>query len=74
MQQNIAEANESITHAEFASGVQSGTIGFRCMVGEPQQFITGVRKAIFSIFVLLYTLAPPSSFRFGLTTSTTLGF
>ena len=28
------------------------------MVGEPQQFITGARKAIFSIFVLLYTIAP----------------
>jgi hypothetical protein len=58
MQQSIAEANEGITHAEFAAGAQSGTIGFKCMVGEPQQFITGARKAIFSIFVLLYTLAP----------------
>jgi len=58
MQQSIAEANEGITHAEFAAGAQSGTIGFKCMVGEPQQFITGARKAIFSMFVLLYTLAP----------------
>jgi hypothetical protein len=58
MQQSIAEANEGITHAEFAAGAQSGTIGFKCMVGEPQQFIAGARKAIFSFFVLLYTVAP----------------
>ena len=58
MQQSIAEANEGITHAEFAAGVRSGTIGFKCMVGEPQQFITGARKAIFNTFVVLYTLAP----------------
>jgi hypothetical protein len=58
LQQGIAEANEGITHAEFAAGAQNGTIGFKCIVGEPQQFITGARKAIFNIFVLLYTLAP----------------
>jgi hypothetical protein len=27
MQQNIAERNESITHSEFATGAQGGTIG-----------------------------------------------
>ena len=58
MQQSIAEANEGITHAEFVAGAQSGTIGFKCMVGEPHQFIAGARKAIFSFFVLLYTVAP----------------
>src|SRR5438552_2814529 len=58
MQQHIAEANEGITHAEFAAGARNGQIGFKCMVGEPQQFITGARKAIFNIFVLLYMLAP----------------
>jgi hypothetical protein len=31
---------------------------FKCLVGEPQQFITDARKAIFSIFVLLLTVAP----------------
>jgi len=46
MQQSIAEANEGITHGEFAAGAQSGTMGFKCMTGEPQQFISGVRKAI----------------------------
>jgi hypothetical protein len=58
MQQSVAETNEGITHAEFAAGAQSGKIGFKCMVGEPQQFIAGARKAIFNIFVLLYTVAP----------------
>jgi hypothetical protein len=58
MQQSIGEANEGITHAEFIAGTMSGTIGFKCMVGEPQQFISGARKAIFSILVLLYTIAP----------------
>jgi hypothetical protein len=58
MQQRVAEANEEITHAEFAAGAQNGKIGFKCMVGEPQQLITGARKAIFNFFVLLYTVAP----------------
>ena len=58
MQQNIAERNESIKHSEFVDGAQGGTIGFKCLLGEPQQFITGARKAIFNVFVLLYTLAP----------------
>jgi hypothetical protein len=42
-----------LTHAEFAAGAQGGTIGFKCLLGEPQQFITGARKAIFNVFVLL---------------------
>lgn len=58
MQRRIAEANEGITHAEFAAGAQGGTIGFKCMVGEPQQFIRGARKAIFNLFVLLYIVGP----------------
>ena len=37
---------------------ENGTIGFKCLVGEPNQFLTGTRKAIFKIFVLLYTVAP----------------
>jgi hypothetical protein len=58
MQQSIAEANAGITHAEFAAGAQNGTIGFKCIVGEPQQFIRGARKAIFNLFVLLYMIGP----------------
>jgi hypothetical protein len=55
---HIAKANEGVTHQEFAAGAQSGTIGFKCMVGEPQQFIRGARKAIFNLFVLLYMIGP----------------
>jgi hypothetical protein len=58
MQESIAEANKGITHAEFTAGAHSGTMGFKCMTGEPQQFISGARKAIFNTFVLLYMLAP----------------
>ena len=50
--------NRGLTHAEFASGARSGTIGFKCMIGEPQQFLRGARKAIFNTFVVLYTIAP----------------
>jgi hypothetical protein len=53
-----AEANQGITHADFVAGVQSGTMGFKCMFGEPYQFIRGARRAIFSILVLLYIVAP----------------
>jgi len=55
---HIAKANEGVTHQEFAAGAQSGTIGFKCMIGEPQQFLSGTGKAIFNIFVLLYTIGP----------------
>jgi hypothetical protein len=55
---SAAEANQGITHADFVAGVQGGTIGFKCMSGEPHQFIRGVRRNIFSIFVLLYMVAP----------------
>jgi hypothetical protein len=58
MQQHIADANAGITHAEFSAGAQNGIIGFKCMAGEPQQFLTGARKLIFSVFMLLYTIAP----------------
>ena len=54
----IDAANAGITHTAFAAGAQNGTMGFYCFVGKPKQFITGVRKAIFNIFVFLYKLAP----------------
>lgn len=55
---NISEANENITHAEFVTGMQNKTIGFKVMYGEPYQFVIGVRKTIFSIIVAFYTVAP----------------
>lgn len=58
LRESIVEANAGVTHADFVAGAHSGTMGFKCMIGEPQQFLRGTRKAIFSIFVVLYTIAP----------------
>jgi hypothetical protein len=55
---DAAEANTDITHADFVAGVQNRTMGFKCMFGEPHQFIRGARRTIFSILVLLYLIAP----------------
>jgi hypothetical protein len=38
---DIAEANKNVTHADFVAGVQNRTLGFKCMFGEPYQFIRG---------------------------------
>jgi hypothetical protein len=50
--------DKSITHAEFVTGMQNKTIGFKCLLGEPCQLIRGTRKAIFNILAMLYTVAP----------------
>src|SRR3974377_2260362 len=50
--------NKNITHADFVAGVQNRTMGFKCMFGEPYQFIRGARRTIFGILVLLYMIAP----------------
>jgi len=55
---DVAEANKGITHAGFVAGVQNRTLGFRCMSGQPYQFIRGARRTVFSILVLLYMIAP----------------
>lgn len=55
---DISQANKNITHADFIAGVQSGTMGFKCMFGEPYQFIRGAYRTIFNILVLLYKVAP----------------
>jgi hypothetical protein len=55
---HIAKANEGNTHQAFAEGAQSGTIGFKSMIGEPQQFLRGARRLIFNLFAILYTIAP----------------
>lgn len=55
---DVAEANKDITHADFVTGVQNRTMGFKCMSGEPHQFIRGTRRTIFSILVLFYLIAP----------------
>ena len=55
---NISAANKHITHADFAIGTQSGTLGFKCMSGELCQFIRGARRTVFNILVLLCMVAP----------------
>jgi hypothetical protein len=55
---SIAEANKGVTHVDFVAGVQSGTLGFKCMRSEPSSLLGGARKAIFNLLVLLYTVAP----------------
>lgn len=58
LEADVAKANQGITHTDFVAGVQGGTMGFKCISGEPYQFIKGARRTIFSILVLLYMVAP----------------
>ncbi len=55
---DIAEANQNVTHADFVAGVRDGSMGFTCVSGEPSQLTKGARRIIFSLLVLLYTVAP----------------
>ena len=55
---DIAKANEGVTHDDFVAGVQKGTLGFKCMRGEPSSLVTGTRKTIFNLLVLLYMVVP----------------
>ena len=59
LEASVAEANRNISHAGFAAGAERNTMGFKCMVGEPAQFLSGARKTLFTICVLLYMVAPP---------------
>lgn len=58
LEADVAKANQGITHTDFVAGVQSGAIGIKCMVGQPHQFFRGARRTIFTILILLYTVAP----------------
>ncbi len=55
---SIANANRGVTHAEFVTGVQRRTMGFRCVIGEPSHLIRGFRRKIFGALVLLYLVVP----------------
>lgn len=52
------DVTNNITHAEFVTGVQNKTVGFKCLLGEPSQLIRGARKAMFNILAMLYMAAP----------------
>ena len=63
LNERIDEANQNITHADFVTGMQKKTIGFKVMVGEPYQILTGARKTtveILALFdlVVLFILIP----------------
>jgi len=47
---------QTMTHAEFAIGMQNGTLG--CWVAEPYRLRNGPRKAIFNLLSLLYMAGP----------------
>ncbi len=55
---DIAGANQNVTHTDFVAGVRNGSMGFTCVSGEPSQLTKGARRIIFNILVLLYTVAP----------------
>ena len=55
---NSAEANKGISHPEFVTGIKARAVGFRCVAGEPQQFIRGTPRKLFAILVVLYSVAP----------------
>jgi len=59
LEARVAVANKNITHAVFATEVENNTMGFKCVFGEPAQFLSGARKTFFNIFGLLYMVAPP---------------
>ena len=56
--QSLAQANQNVTHADFVAGVHNRTMGFKCMMGEPHQLLSGARRPVFNILVLLYWAAP----------------
>lgn len=59
LHEDIASANLGVTHDDFVTGVKCGQMGFKCMTGEPVQFVKGGRAIVFRVLVLLYLAAPP---------------
>ncbi|HEY6873828.1 MAG TPA: hypothetical protein VI298_13980 [Geobacteraceae bacterium] len=58
LKDSINENNRNISHADFVAGMQNKTMGFKCLLGEPSQLISGMRKTIFNVLVVLYMIAP----------------
>jgi len=48
--------NVKISHADFAVGMQNGTVG--CLLGTPYQFVKGARGPLFILLTMLYMVAP----------------
>jgi hypothetical protein len=58
LKEMIAEKNKNITHAQFITGMENKTFGFKVMGGGAYQMLKGSRKVIFYILVMLYSVAP----------------
>jgi hypothetical protein len=56
MMQDTPENLQNMTHADFAVGMQNGTV--ECWLGEPYGLRKGRRKAIFNLLTLLYMVGP----------------
>jgi hypothetical protein len=52
------DITDSVTHDQFLEGVKKGNVGIKVLIGEPSALVSGVRKMIFNVLVLLYLLAP----------------
>ncbi len=52
------DITDTITHAEFVSGLRDKKVGFATRGGEPVRLATGRGRVLFSICVLLYLYAP----------------
>ena len=52
------DVTDDITHDQFVAGVKEGKIGIKVLIGEPSTLVSGVRKLIFNVLVMLYLLAP----------------
>jgi hypothetical protein len=58
LREDSKRQNAGVTHAEFVSGLKAGTIGFKCLFGEPFQLLIGARATMFTILVIMYKFAP----------------
>jgi hypothetical protein len=52
------DVSDTITHDQFVEGVRKGRVGIKVLVGEPSTLVSGARKMIFNLIVLLYLFAP----------------
>jgi len=50
--------SDSITHAEFVTGLRDGTVGFYPTGGEPIRSVSGTGRVLFAVCWFLYLLAP----------------
>jgi hypothetical protein len=52
------DVTDSITHAEFVAGMRNQTVNFAITGGDPMRLVSGAGRAFFTVFFLLYLIAP----------------